>query len=68
MNFVKTLLLAATASLAIQAAHAAGLDELPPDVVKRLYDKSMLDPAQPVEASAYRDFKAKRPPRFAGVG
>ena len=62
MNFVKTLLLAATASLAIQAAHAAGLDELPPDVVKRLYDKSMLDPAQPVEASAYRDFKAKRPP------
>ena len=62
MNFVKTLLLAATASLAIQAAHAAGLDELPPDVVKRLSDKSMLDPAQPVEASAYRDFKAKRPP------
>jgi len=62
MKFVRALALAAIAAFGIQTAVAAGLDELPPDLVKRLYDKAMLDPAQPVEASAYRDFVAKRPP------
>lgn len=62
MKALKALLLAAAASLVAQATLAAGLDELPPDVVKRLYSKDMLDPAQPTGASAYRDFAAKRPP------
>ena len=43
-------------------ALAAGVDELDPGVAKRLYDPAMLDPAQPVGPSAYRDFVAKRPP------
>jgi ribose transport system substrate-binding protein len=41
---------------------AEGLDEISPDVAKRLYNKDMLDPAQPVGPSAWRDFTAKRPP------
>eukprot|EP01031_Cornospumella_fuschlensis_P011745 gene11745-14355_t len=41
---------------------AEGLDELKPDVVERLYNKDMLDPAQPIGASKWRDFKAKKGP------
>lgn len=41
---------------------AAGLDELPKDVVDRLYNQEMLDPQQPIEPSAYRDWKAPHPP------
>lgn len=44
------------------AAYAAGLDEIPADIQKRLYSKDAIDPAQPIGASAYRDWKAKRPP------
>lgn len=44
------------------AAHAAGVDEINPDVAKRLYNPEMLDPMQPVEASPLREFKAKNPP------
>lgn len=43
-------------------ALAEGLDELKPDIVEQLYNSNMLDPAQPVGPSAYRDFKAKNPP------
>ena len=43
-------------------AMAAGLDELPPDIQKRLYSKELLDPQQPVGPSAYRDWKAKKGP------
>ncbi len=44
------------------AALAAGVDELPPDIQKRLYSKNMLDPQQPIGPSAYRHWKAKRNP------
>ena len=43
-------------------ALAEGVDEISPDVAARLYNKDMLDPAQPVGASPLRDFKAKNPP------
>ena len=43
-------------------AFAEGLDEIDPEVAKRLYNKDMLDPMQPVGPSAYRDFKAKNAP------
>ena len=62
MNTVKALLLATVAGFAAQAVCAAGLDELPPDLVKRLYERSTLDPAQPIGPSAYRDSWPKRPP------
>jgi ribose transport system substrate-binding protein len=48
--------------LASGLAHAAGLDEISPDVAKRLYAPDVLDPAQPVGASAYRDWKPKKGP------
>ncbi|HWA45088.1 MAG TPA: ABC transporter substrate-binding protein [Hypericibacter adhaerens] len=41
---------------------AEGLDELPADLVAKLYNKDMLDPQQPIGPSAYRDWKAKRSP------
>lgn len=41
---------------------AAGIDELPQAIQDELYNKDMIDPAQPVGASAYRDWAAKRPP------
>ena len=42
--------------------HAAGVDEIAPEVAKRLYSKDVLDPAQPVGLSAYRDWKPKKGP------
>jgi ribose transport system substrate-binding protein len=65
MRFAKILAISAAAgllSLAANATFAEGLDELDPDVVKRLYNPEMLDPMQPIGASAWRDFKAKNPP------
>lgn len=46
----------------VGSALAAGVDEINPDVAARLYNKDMLDPAQPVGPSPLRDFKAKNPP------
>ncbi len=40
----------------------ADLSEIPQDIRDRLYSNDMLDPSQPIEASAYRDWKAKNPP------
>ena len=59
----QTLALCASSVLfAAGVAHAAGVDEITPDVAKRLYSKDVLDPAQPVGASAYRDWKPKKGP------
>ena len=44
------------------AVKAAGVDELPKDIQDKLYNKEFMDPAQPLGASAYRDFKAKKGP------
>ncbi|MBY2973085.1 ABC transporter substrate-binding protein [Rhizobium leguminosarum] len=57
LAFTATLL-ALTASTSL----AEGLDEINPDVAKRLYNAEMLDPGQPVGASKWRDFVAKNPP------
>ena len=43
-------------------ALAEGLDELPQDIQDRLYNKDFLDPDQPIGPSAYRDWKAPKPP------
>jgi len=44
------------------AIMAQGLDTIDQDVRERLYNPKMIDPAQPIEASIYADFKAKNPP------
>ena len=44
------------------AAFAAGVDELPPDVQQRLYNKKSIDPQQPVGPSVYRNWKPKKGP------
>lgn len=41
---------------------AQGLEELPQDIVDKLYNPEMLDPMQPIGPSAYRDWKAPSPP------
>ncbi len=63
MQFTRTMTLA-LGGLAISAAGglAAGLDDIDQGVRARLYNPEMIDPAQPVEASIYADFKAKNPP------
>jgi ribose transport system substrate-binding protein len=53
-----TTLLALTASTTL----AEGLDEINPEVAKRLYNAEMLDPGQPIKPSKWRDFVAKNPP------
>ena len=44
------------------AAIAAGVDELPPDIQSRLYNKAQIDPQQPIGPSAYRNWKPKKGP------
>ena len=58
VSLVAGMLLAACTA----GAMAAGLDQINPQVVKSLYNKKMLDPAQPIGPSAYSNFKAKHPP------
>lgn len=60
--FRKLAYAATIVALATTGAMAAGLDEINPDVAKRLYSKEMLDPMQPIGASKWRDFVAKNPP------
>ena len=55
-KLVSLALAAALVVGGVAHALAEGLDEISPDVVKRLYNKDMLDPAQPVGSSAWRDF------------
>jgi ribose transport system substrate-binding protein len=63
MRYVKILAVAAgVLSLAANMSWAEGLDELDPEVVKRLYNPEMIDPMQPIGSSAWRDFTAKNPP------
>jgi ribose transport system substrate-binding protein len=62
MSFQKLALATAAAIFSFSAAYAEGIDEISPDVVKRLYNSTMLDPAQPIGPSAYRAFAAKKPP------
>jgi ribose transport system substrate-binding protein len=63
MKKITTMALAAGFVLSgVAGASAAGVDELDPAVAARLYNPAMLDPAQPVGSSAYRDFVAKHQP------
>lgn len=51
------------AALAIGTpAFAGGVDELPQDIQKTLYNKDMLDPMQPIAESPYRNWKPKKGP------
>ncbi len=58
----KLAMTTAMLAVATTAAFAGGVDELDADVAARLYNPEMLDPAQPVGPSAWRDFVAKNPP------
>ena len=63
MKLLKTFVLAAgVVALGATAVMAEGLDTINPDVVKRLYSKDMLDPAQPIGGSAWQNFTAKKAP------
>ncbi|MCP4708691.1 MAG: substrate-binding domain-containing protein, partial [Planctomycetes bacterium] len=60
--FSKMVLAVGVLAINASGAWAAGLDEINNDVRSRLYSKDMIDPAQPIGPSAYRDWKAKNPP------
>lgn len=55
-------MMALALATAVQSSAAAGLDEIPRDIQQRLYAKEVLDPAQPIGPSAWRDFKPKKGP------
>ncbi|MDK1118291.1 MAG: ABC transporter substrate-binding protein [Anaerolineae bacterium] len=60
---VKTLLIALFgASIFHTSAFSSGIEQLPKSIQDDLYDSAMLDQMQPIEASIYKDFAAKRPP------
>lgn len=58
----KMLCAAALLAVSVTGVFAAGVDELKPEVAKRLYNKDMLDPMQPIGPSKWRDFKPKKGP------
>ena len=60
-TLLRTAALGLTLAIASPAL-AEGVDELPQKIQDELYNKDMLDPMQPIGPSAYREFKAKRPP------
>ncbi|MEO1192144.1 MAG: ABC transporter substrate-binding protein [Pseudomonadota bacterium] len=66
MTVLRSLGLQAAALLTAVAfsggALAEGVSELPQNIQDELYNPDMLDPAQPIGPSAYRDWKAKNPP------
>ena len=58
----RLFLAAATAAALTSAGAAEGLDEVPQDIRDRVYSQDMMDPAQPLGESAYRDWKPKNGP------
>lgn len=63
MNLLARLLVACAIALgAALPALAAGVEELPQEIREKLYNKELLDPAQPLGPSAYRDWKPKNGP------
>ncbi|MEP3231994.1 MAG: ABC transporter substrate-binding protein [Hyphomicrobiales bacterium] len=63
MRILKKITMALSGvALCATGAIAGGLDDIDPQVRERLYNPEMLDPAQPIEASIYKDFVAKNPP------
>ncbi len=63
MSFLKKLFYFGTVlAFCLSGAIAAGLDDIDQSVRKRLYNLEMIDPAQPIGASVYKDFVAKNPP------
>ena len=52
----------AIALLFTGGAIASAVDELPEELRDELYNPDMMDPNQPLEESAYRDWKAPNPP------
>lgn len=63
MKYIKTFT-TALCGLAMfsSVAAAEGLDDIDATVRDRLYNPEMLDAAQPIGSSAYKDFVAKNPP------
>jgi ribose transport system substrate-binding protein len=51
-------------------ASAAGVDELPMEITSQLFNPALIDAKLPVGASAYRNWKSRKPPpwTFAFVG
>jgi ribose transport system substrate-binding protein len=61
-SFAKVVVALGAFASVCSAATAAGLDEIAPEVVSRLYNPDMIDPGQPIGDSAYIDFKAPNGP------
>ncbi len=63
MRRLATALICCIAAVVLSGtAFAAGVDQLPPDIQKRLYSKDNIDPQQPIGASIYHNWKPKKGP------
>ena len=54
--------LALLLSVGMSSAVFAGVDELPSDIRDAVYNPNMMDSAQPLDESAFRDWKSERSP------
>ena len=62
-DFIRKMLVLAGLSAGLCGSGlATGVDELPADIQSRIYTPDMMDPAQPLGPSAYRDWKPKKGP------
>jgi len=62
MKKLLKLVMACMLSLGFTSMAIAGLDEIPQDIRDRVYNMDLMDPIQPLDDSAFRDWKSDRSP------
>ncbi|SVA45339.1 uncharacterized protein METZ01_LOCUS98193, partial [marine metagenome] len=58
MKKLLKLVMACMLSLGFTSMAIAGLDEIPQDIRDRVYNMDLMDPIQPLDDSAFRDWKS----------
>jgi ribose transport system substrate-binding protein len=62
MNKLIKMIMACILSLGFSSMAFAGLDEIPSDITDSVYNMDLMDPMQPLDESAFRDWKSDRSP------
>lgn len=61
-NRIKVLLISLLSFGFVSAVLAEGLDEIPEETRSKVYNPELMDPAQPLDVSIYRNWKTDRKP------
>ena len=56
MNKLIKMIMACILSLGFSSMAFAGLDEIPSDITDSVYNMDLMDPMQPLDESAFRDW------------